>query len=157
MSSAQELLHENNILCNLIDERVTGEHLDLEFLGTLRNDQETAVGVMLQHDVGTLCAPTAFGKTVAAAAMIARRGVNTLILVHRADLLKQWQERLLTFLGTGKDVVGIIGGGKNKPSGKIDIAVMQSLNRKGDVDALVEKYGHIIVDECHHLSAFSFE
>ncbi len=157
LSAAQELLHENNIRCNLIDERVTGEHLDLEFLGTLRNDQETAVGVMLQHDVGTLCAPTAFGKTVAAAAMIARRGVNTLILVHRADLLKQWQERLLTFLGTGKDVVGIIGGGKNKPSGKIDIAVMQSLNRKGEVDALVEKYGHIIVDECHHLSAFSFE
>ena len=157
LSAAQELLHENNIRCNLIDERVTGEHLDLEFLGTLRNDQETAVGVMMQHDVGTLCAPTAFGKTVAAAAMIARRGVSTLILVHRADLLKQWQERLQTFLGAGKDVVGLIGGGKKKPSSKIDIAVMQSLNRKGEVDTLVEKYGHIIVDECHHLSAFSFE
>ena len=157
LSAAQELLRENNIRCNLIDEREVGEHLDAQFLGTLRNDQETAVGVMLQHDVGTLCAPTAFGKTVTAAAMIARRGVNTLILVHCADLLKQWQERLLTFLGTGKDVVGIIGGGKNKPSGKIDIAVMQSLNRKGEVDALVEKYGYIIVDECHHLSAFSFE
>ncbi len=157
LSAVQELLHENNIRCNLIDERMTGEHLDLKFLGTLRNDQETAIDVMLRHDVGTLCAPTAFGKTVAAAAMIARRGVSTLILVHRADLLKQWQERLQTFLGTGKDVVGLIGGGKNKPSGKIDIAVMQSLNRKGEVDALIEKYGHIIVDECHHLSAFSFE
>ena len=157
MSAVQDLLRENDIRCNLIDERVAGEHLDVKFMGTLRNDQEIAIGVMLQHDVGTLCAPTAFGKTVAAAAMIARRGVSTLILVHRTDLLKQWQERLQTFLGAGKEVVGIIGGGKNKPSGKIDIAVMQSLNRKGDVDALVENYGHIIVDECHHLSAFSFE
>lgn len=157
LSAAQDLLRENGIRCNLIDEREEGEHLDVQFLGTLRNDQETAIGVMLQHDVGTLCAPTAFGKTVAAAAMIARRGVSTLILVHRADLLKQWQERLQTFLGAGKELVGIIGGGKNKPSGKIDIAVMQSLSRKGEVDALVEKYGHIIVDECHHLSAFSFE
>lgn len=157
LSAAQDLLRENGIRCKLIDEREEGEHLDVQFLGTLRNDQETAIGVMLQHDVGTLCAPTAFGKTVAAAAMIARRGVSTLILVHRADLLKQWQERLQTFLGAGKELVGIVGGGKNKPSGKIDIAVMQSLNRKGEIDVLVEKYGHIIVDECHHLSAFSFE
>jgi superfamily II DNA or RNA helicase len=157
LSAAQELLQENNIRCNLIDERVAGEPLEISFLGTLRNDQEIAIGVMLQYDIGTLCAPTAFGKTVAAAAMIARRGVNTLILVHRADLLKQWQMRLQTFLGAGKEMVGVIGGGKNKPSGKIDIAVMQSLNRQGEVDSRVEQYGHIIVDECHHLSAFSFD
>ena len=157
LSAAQELLQENNIRCNLIDERVVGEPLEISFLGTLRNDQEIAIGVMLQNDIGTLCAPTAFGKTVAAAAMIARRGVNTLILVHRADLLKQWQMRLQTFLGAGKEMVGVIGGGKNKPSGKIDIAVMQSLNRQGEVDSRVEQYGHIIVDECHHLSAFSFD
>jgi len=157
LSTAQELLRDNGIRCNLIDERVDGEHFNFQFLGTLRNDQEAAVVEMLKYDIGTLCAPTAFGKTVAAAAMIARRGVSTLILVHRTELLKQWQERLQTFLGTDKEVVGIIGGGKNKPSGKIDIAVMQSLNRKGEVNALVESYGQIIVDECHHLSAFSFE
>ena len=157
LSAAQELLHDNGIRCKLIDERIEGEHFDFQFLGTLRNDQEAAVGEMLKYDIGTLCAPTAFGKTVAAAAIIARRGVSTLILVHRTELLKQWQERLQTFLGTGKDNVGVIGGGKNKPSGKIDIAVMQSLNRKGEVNSLVENYGQIIVDECHHLSAFSFE
>jgi superfamily II DNA or RNA helicase len=155
--AAQELLEENGIRCNLIDERVDGVHFDFQFIGTLRSDQEAAVSEMLKYDIGTLCAPTAFGKTVAAAAMIARRGVSTLILVHRTELLKQWQERLHTFLGAGKDVVGVIGGGKNKPSGKIDIAVMQSLNRKGEINPLVENYGQIIVDECHHLSAFSFE
>lgn len=112
---------------------------------------------MLHHDAGVLCAPTAFGKTVTAAAMIVRRGVNTLVLVHRTELLKQWQERLQSFLGVGKGVVGTIGGGKAKPTGKIDIAVMQSLSRQGEVNSLVENYSHVIVDECHHVGAASFD
>ncbi len=113
---------------------------------------------MLRHDTGILCAPTAFGKTVAAAAVIAWRGVNSLVLVHRTELLKQWQERLVAFLATNRtDVIGTIGGGKAKPTGRIDIAVMQSLHRQGETSELVENYGHVIVDECHHLSAVSFE
>ncbi|WP_413896985.1 DEAD/DEAH box helicase [Rhodoferax sp.] len=112
---------------------------------------------MMQNDAGVLCAPTAFGKTVTAAAMIARRGVNTLVLVHRTELLKQWQERLQSFLGVGKGVLGTIGGGKSKPTGKIDIAVMQSLSRQGEVSPLVESYGHVIIDECHHIGAASFD
>ena len=119
------------------------------------------MAAMLKHDAGVLCAPTAFGKTVSAAAIIARRGVNTLVLVHRTELLKQWQERLQAFLGQGnkadKGVIGTIGGGKSKPSGKIDIAVMQSLSRQGEVNALVENYGQIVVDECHHVGAASFD
>ena len=102
---------------------------------------------MLAHDAGVLCAPTAFGKTVVAAAIIARRGVNTLILVHRTELLRQWQERLRAFLSAGKELVGNVGGGKAKPTGRIDIAVMQSLSRRGEVDPMVEGYGQIIVDE----------
>jgi superfamily II DNA or RNA helicase len=94
---------------------------------------------------------------VTAAALIARRGVNTLVLVHRTELLKQWQERLQAFLGVGKGVIGTIGGGKAKPTGKIDIALMQSLSRQGETNEIVENYGQIIADECHHLSAFSFE
>ncbi|HEU6454669.1 MAG TPA: DEAD/DEAH box helicase [Roseateles sp.] len=112
---------------------------------------------MLRHDVGILCAPTAFGKTVTATALIARRGVNTLVLVHRTELLKQWQERLQAFLGMGKGIIGTIGGGKSKPTGRIDVAVMQSLFRQGEASEIVENYGQVIVDECHHLSAFSFE
>src|SRR5574338_338215 len=139
------------------DERFGGESLEVSFAGTLRPDQEVAVAAMLRHDTGILCAPTAFGKTVTAAAVIARRGVTTLVLVHRTELLKQWQERLQAFLGAGKGVIGTIGGGKAKPTGKIDIAVMQSLSRQGETSKLVENYGQVIVDECHHLSAFSFE
>ncbi len=129
----------------------------MSFVGTLRPDQEAAVAAMLRHDNGILCAPTAFGKTVTAAALIARRGVNTLVLVQRTELLKQWQERLRVFLGVEKGVIGTIGGGKAKPTGKIDIAVMQSLSRQGETNEIVENYGQVIADECHHLSAFSFE
>jgi len=157
LDAAQDLLRGNGIRCDLRDERFTGEALDVAFSGTLRLDQEAAVAAMLHHDAGVLCAPTAFGKTVTAAAMIARRGVNTLVLVHRTELLKQWQARLQSFLGAGKSTVGTIGGGKARPSGKLDIAVMQSLSRQGEVSPLVENYGHVIVDECHHVGAVSFD
>jgi len=160
LDAARDLLRDNDIRIERRDERFGGEPLDVHFHGTLRNDQEEAVSAMLRHDTGTLCAPTAFGKTVTAAALIARRSTNTLVLVHRTELLKQWQERLQVFLGIdklGKGVIGTIGGGKAKPTGKIDIAVMQSLHRQGDTSDLVENYGHVIVDECHHLSAASFE
>ena len=157
LEAALDLLRENGIDCDLRDERFGGEPIDISFVGTLRLDQEAAVAGMLHQDTGVLCAPTAFGKTVTAAAIIARRGVNTLVLVHRTELLKQWQERLQAFLGVGKGVVGTIGGGKAKPTGKIDIAVMQSVSRQGEVNPLVENYGQVIVDECHHVGAVSFD
>jgi superfamily II DNA or RNA helicase len=157
LDAALSLLRGNGIACDLRDERFYGQPLEVDFVGTLRIDQEAAVSAMLHHDAGVLCAPTAFGKTVSAAAMIARRGVNTLVLVHRTELLKQWQERLQAFLAVGKCVVGAIGGGKARLTGKIDIAVMQSLSRQGEVNLLVENYGQVIVDECHHVGAVSFD
>ncbi len=155
--AVQALLAEYKITPLVEDERFAGHPLDVSFLGTLRPDQETAVTAMQAHDTGVLCAPTAFGKTVSAAALITRRRVNTLVLVHRTELLRQWQERLQAFLGVGKEVVGTLGGGKPKLTGQIDIAVMQSLSRKGEISDLVKNYGQIIIDECHHLSAVSFE
>jgi len=157
LDDVRALLHDNGIELVLHDERFAGEPIDVHFAGTLRPDQEAALEGMLAHDTGVLCAPTAFGKTVTPAALIARRGVNTLVLVHRTELLQQWKERLQAFLGADKTKVGTIGGGKTKPTGIIDIAVMQSLSRQGEVSEQVKNYGLIIVDECHHLSAFSFE
>jgi superfamily II DNA or RNA helicase len=157
LDGVRDLLRDNTIHCDVHDERYPGQRIDVSFAGMLRIDQEAAAAAMLKFDVGVLCAPTAFGKTVTAAALIARRGVNTLVLVHRTELLKQWQERLQTFLGGGGDMIGTIGGGKAKPTGKIDIAVMQSLSRQGEVNALVENYGHVVVDECHHVGAVSFD
>lgn len=110
----------------------------------------------MEHDTGVLSASTAFGKTVIAAYMISKRSVNTLILVHRKQLLDQWIARLKTFLDIEEKAIGQIGGGKRKPSGLIDVAMIQSLSKKGIVDDLVADYGHLVVDECHHVSARSF-
>jgi superfamily II DNA or RNA helicase len=152
-----DLLVRHNIHAEILDERIPGEPVSVVFTGTLREDQEAAVEAMLAHQTGVLCAPTAFGKTVTAAALIARRQVSTIVLVHRNELLKQWQERLTAFLEMPKGGLGVIGGGKKKPSGCIDIAVMQTLSRYENLPELLDRYGQIIVDECHHISAFSFE
>jgi superfamily II DNA or RNA helicase len=139
------------------DERTGGSPLHVQFTGTLRQEQENAVIAMLAHDTGVLAATTAFGKTVLAAHLIATRGVNTLVLVHRQQLLEQWIERLSTFLNLPAKSIGRLGGGHKKLTGNIDVALIQSLVRKGVVNNHVANYGHLIVDECHHLSAHSFE
>lgn len=143
----------------LYDERFAGIPLppEISFHGVLRAEQQRAVDALLQHETGVLSASTAFGKTVVAAYLIAERRVNTLVVVHRRQLLDQWRQALSQFLGLAPKEVGQIGGGKRKPTGTIDVAMVQSLSRKGVVDDIVGKYGCLIVDECHHISAVSFE
>lgn len=98
LEPAMDLLEANHIDAQVHDERSSGAAIDVAFTGTLRADQEGAAAAIVKHDVGILSAPTAFGKTVIAAAAIARRGVSTLVIVHRTELLKQWQARLAMFL-----------------------------------------------------------
>lgn len=157
IEDVKSLLSANNIALRLDDVRSQGQILPATFTGTLRPDQQDALNAVVQHDFGMLVAPTAFGKTVTAAAIIARRSVSTLILVHRAELMRQWQERLGTFLALNGQKIGMIGAGKKKPTGILDIAVIQSLARRDDLPELLSQYGQIIVDEAHHLSAQSFE
>ncbi|MEO7190263.1 MAG: DEAD/DEAH box helicase family protein [Vicinamibacterales bacterium] len=157
LDDLRQLLDELKIACSIRDERCPGEPIDTTFHGTLRPEQEKAANALLPHETGVLAATTAFGKTVVAAWLIAERGVNAIVLVHRRQLLDQWVERLSTFLNVSPASIGRIGGGRNKPTGRIDVAVIQSLVRKGVVDDRVGNYGHLIVDECHHLSAHSFE
>src|SRR5207247_11139985 len=141
----------------LRDQRVAGNSFKVSFRGTLRPEQQKAAEAMLKHETGVLAATTAFGKTVVAAWLIAKRGVSTLVLVHRRQLLDQWVERLAAFLDVPAKSIGRIGGGRKTPTGLLDVAVIQSLVRKGVVDDRVGDYGQVIVDECHHLSAHSFE
>ena len=151
------LLESHKVAVDLDDQRFAGQQLDATFHGHLRPDQHAAANDMLAHDDGILSATTAFGKTVVAAWLIAARKANTLVLVHRRQLLDQWRERLASFLDLPIKSIGQIGGGRRRPNGLIDVAVIQSLNRQQVVDDLVANYGHVIVDECHHLSAVSFE
>lgn len=139
------------------DERERGRLLDVTFTGKLRPEQMAAAEVMVSHDTGVLAATTAFGKTVIAAWLIAQRRVNTLILVHRRQLLDQWVERLSIFLDLPPKSIGRVGGGRTRTTGLVDVALIQSLVKKGVIDDRVADYGHVIVDECHHLSAHTFE
>jgi superfamily II DNA or RNA helicase len=151
------LLGDAGIAATLRDEREQGRPIRTQFLGELTQEQEDAVVALLPHETGVLAATTAFGKTVVAAKMIAARGRNTLVLVHRRQLLDQWVARLQTFLDISPSMLGVVHGGKKKPTGNIDVALMQSLIRNGVVSDLVADYGHLVVDECHHLSAVGFE
>lgn len=157
LEEVRAMLSALKIGVNVRDERCAGQSLNVSFEGELHPDQKAAAEAMLPHDLGVLSATTAFGKTVVAAWLIAQRGVNTLILVHRRQLLDQWVERLSAFLGVPSKEVGRIGGGRRKPTGAIDVAVFQSLVRNDVVDDRVGDYGHVIIDECHHLAARSFE
>jgi superfamily II DNA or RNA helicase/very-short-patch-repair endonuclease len=146
-----------NVNVTVRDERCRGAPLPVSFTGTLRPDQQAAAEAMLAHETGVLAATTAFGKTVIAAWLIAQRGVNTLVLVHRQQLLEQWIERLSAFLNLPSKAIGRLGGGRKRLTGTLDIALLQSLCRGGTVDDRLANYGHLVVDECHHLSARSFE
>ena len=155
--AAVDLLISNGIRPELRDKRYSGSLFEARFLGTLNVEQQAAVDALIAHDTGVLLAATAFGKTVVACDLIAKRNTNTLILVHRQQLLDQWVVQLCAFLDVAVDRVGVIRGGRKRPTGFIDVATVQSLVRKGEVSDFVAEYGHLVVDECHHLSAVSFE
>jgi len=153
----EKLLNTYNISLKYADCTNKGIEISVDFIGNLRAEQEQAVNNLLQHSIGILSATTGFGKTVVASAILAKRNINTLIIVHRKQLLDQWKERLSMFLNLDKQQIGQIGGGKNSKTGIIDVATIQSLNYKGEIKDVVSQYGQIIVDECHHISAYSFE
>jgi superfamily II DNA or RNA helicase len=157
LDDAFELIKTHNIKPELADERFGGISINVTFKGELRPLQQEAAQQLFTHGYGILSAPTAFGKTVIAAWLIANRKVNTLVLVHRRQLMDQWRERLALFLGMPLEDIGQVSGGKKRVTGSIDIGLIQSLNRKGEVKDMVAGYGQIIVDECHHIPAFTFE
>lgn len=157
LDEAVDLLKSYGIATHIEDKRDSGGPLDLQFVGELRAEQALAAGALLHHDCGVLAAATAFGKTIVAASLIAARGCSTLVLVHRRELLTQWVERLASFLSVDRSDIGVIGGGRRRPTGVIDVAVIQSLVQRGVVSDEIAGYGHLVVDECHHLSAVSFE
>lgn len=166
-------LRDHKVKIESVDETYSGNLIDVEFNGELQGEQEEAAREMLNFHIGVLSATTGFGKTVIGAKLISARKVNTLVLVNSRQLLEQWKERLNQFLdineslptgGTKKrrykrkqSIIGQLGAGKNNLSGIVDIAIMQSLVRGGEVKDYVRNYGMVIVDECHHVPAFSFE
>ena len=163
---------ENGVATQLEDKTNPGKAINVEFIGDLRQEQAMAVEKLSQHGCGTLYAATAFGKTVTGIALIARKKVNTLILVHTKALLDQWREKLDNFLETDfKPNEEVTGRGRKKKfqqfgglsstentlNGKIDIALLQFCMNDNEVKPFVRDYGMVIVDECHHAPAVNFE
>ena len=156
-TALSELLVAYNIKGAFQDHREQGSKINITFLGKLYDAQLEAANNILENDIGVLSAETGFGKTILAAYIIAARNTNTLILVHREQLLEQWKEKLISCLDLHKDQIGTIKGGKFKLTNNIDVAMMQSLIKQNEVSEYVAQYGQVIIDECHHISAFSFE
>jgi superfamily II DNA or RNA helicase len=139
------------------DMRRVPPRLPLTFRGSLTPLQAAAVEAMLAHEQGVLVAPPGTGKTVMACAVIAERGLPTLVLVHRKPLLEQWRTQLASAFDLPPKEIGQLGAGRRKRSGGVDLAMIQSLKAADDLEELFQGYGLIVVDECHHLPAVSFE
>jgi superfamily II DNA or RNA helicase len=137
------------------DQRTSPKRIEVEFRGSLTGLQEQAVNQLLRHDQGVLVAPPGTGKTVIACFVIAARKAPTLILAHRKPLLEQWRLQLISQLELPSRHIGQIGAGRRKRTSVVDLAMLQSL--KGVDTQFFSDYGLIVVDECHHLPAFSFE
>ena len=166
-----EVLENNEVKYVIADKTNQGRSIDVRFKGKLREEQQKAMECMLPHNIGTLSATTAFGKTIFAIDMIAQRKVNTLVLVHRKSLLDQWKKQLENFMEINEFVVeaskrksrkslspiGLLYSGKDSLHGIIDIALMQSCQEGNEIKSFVQNYGMVIVDECHHVSSVSFE
>jgi len=170
--SVFDFFNENGVSLTIEDKNNPGQSIDATFIGKLRYEQAAAIEELSKYQCGTIYAATAFGKTVTGIAMIARKKVNTLILVHTKALLDQWRERLAQYLevdfepeeqpkrrGRRKKFkkFGALSSTENSLNGKIDIALLQSCISDNEVKPFVRDYGMVIVDECHHAPAVSFE
>ena len=156
LSKMIEKIKEAKAEYEITDERETGQKIDLHFNANLYNEQKTALKALIKENVGILSAGTGFGKTVVASSLIAERKTNTLVLVQSHALLEQWKKAIKQFLDF---TPGTIAAGKDKSTGVVDIAIVNSLIEKGsdEVKPRSYKYGMLIIDECHHVSAFSTE
>ncbi len=153
----EDLLRDHHVTLVVEDQRQVGEVLNACFHGVLTPLQDQAARTLLAEDTGVFVAPPGIGKTVLGTFLVSQRRCSTLVLVHRRPLLDQWITQLSMFLGIDEKMVGRIGGGKRKPNGLLDVAMIQSLIRNRQVDDAVATYGQVIVDECHHVPAVSFE
>lgn len=156
-SGLEQLLREHDVPLEIEDKRVSGEPVSFRFHGRLTPAQGEAARALLAHDTGVFVAPPGIGKTVVGIYLVAERACGTLVLVHRRPLLDQWRAQLSLFLEIDPREIGQIGGGKRSANGRLDVAMIQSLVRGERVADVVSGYGQVIVDECHHVPAASFE
>ncbi len=138
-------------------EWVDPEPVGLRLRAELTAAQQQACDALARHEQGVLVAPPGSGKTVIACGLIARHDRPALIIVDRKPLVEQWRDRLATHLGLPLGQIGQLHGGRNRATRVVDIAMMQSLARREDISEITAGYGFVVVDECHHVPAITFE
>lgn len=154
MRGVIEILKRNNLDTKFIDERFEQKEKFKKVIFTPRDEQQKVIDAVLKKDFGLCIAPPGFGKTFIGSKVIEKRGVNTLVIVNKNMLLDQWIERFSEYFGYDKKEIGFLGKGKNKLNNKLDVSTMQSL--KNNID-IIKNYSFVIVDECHHIPALTFE
>ena len=173
LDDLKSLLDDAEISYSIMDQRQEGRSIDVDFNGTLYPEQAVAAEKMLYNDNGVLAAATAFGKTVVGAYLIAQKKVNTLVLVHTVEIMNNWIRDLNKFLTVNEplptyttpkgrvkhrdSVIGTFSSQKDASTGIIDVAMITSLGRNDDINPMVRNYGMVIMDECHHSAAFTYE
>ena len=154
---AARLVREAGSTLEVTDACPSPTSIEVSLQANLTDRQQSALDALIPHHLGVLVAPPGSGKTVIACGVIAHRQLPTLIVVDRQPLVEQWRERLGEHLGMATKEIGQLGGGRNKAKGTIDIAMAQSLARREDLGEIAKAYGLVIVDECHHVPAVTFE
>lgn len=164
------ILNENHIPAHYHDERQPGRKINIHFTATLYEEQQKAADAMLNHENGILQAATAFGKTAVGAYLIATRKVNTLILVHNREIMKNWVDDLHRFIRiedplptystpsgqirTRKSHIGRLFASHCSIGGVIDVAMITSMGKEEEISPIVQNYGMVLMDECHHAAAY---
>lgn len=154
---AEHIVKEAGSTLVIVDGCAAPGSIEVSLKADLNERQDKALEALIPYELGVLVAPPGSGKTVIACALIAQRSLPTLIVVDRQPLIEQWRERLGEHLGIGPKEIGQLGGGRNRAKGLIDIAMAQSLARREDLADTTAGYGLVIVDECHHVPAVTFE
>ncbi|MEW6475240.1 MAG: DEAD/DEAH box helicase family protein [Actinomycetota bacterium] len=154
---ARAIVAEAGSTLRVVDALASPAPIDVILRATLTPEQAAATDAIVRHDLGMLVAEPGSGKTVVGCAVIARHAAPTLVLVDRKPLVEQWRDRLVTHLGLTTRQIGQLGGGRTRTTGIVDVVMVQSLTRRDDIGEITAGYGLVIVDECHHVPAVTFE
>ncbi len=154
---AATIVKEAGSRLTVLDGYADVEPIDVTLRAVLAAEQTAATEALACHELGVLVAPPGSGKTVVGCALIAHHATPTLVIVDRKPLVEQWRKQLATHLGLTAKQIGQIGGGRSRTSQIVDVAMIQSLARRDDLAQLAAGYGLVVVDECHHVPAVTFE
>jgi superfamily II DNA or RNA helicase len=154
LQKVKTLFETNGVEFVIEDKRTLMNRSFPKVVFSLREEQKKAIENIKKYNSCICVAPPGFGKTLIGAKMVEIHQISALVIVNKNMLLNQWIERFCEYFMFHKKDIGYLGKGKNKLNGTLDVATMQSLKNTPE---LIHNYSFVIVDECHHIPAVTFE